>query len=466
MGMSMGMVERQRLRSCSKRFTRGQKITLGLLVFLIILYTAMPYDSPARSFFRFQHNVIEDYMQSQYPSDSWLYKKQRYPLDFDYDVGVIVKTGYGTRHRVKRSLQALSNETFFGDTLVVQDFPVMNDQKSYTLSNGKEVPVIDIIGWNLARGALKGKEHLERVMKYKNLGEAVKAEEWVLSDGLGKDMGWELDAMKFLPSLEYAWQTMPKKKWYVVLDDDSYMIKSSLSMVIGHLNYGKPHFLGNPVGDYKGRFPHGGSSVVLSGAVLKKLFDDHPEVVAEGNLESPTAIYGDKLLSTTLMKIAVYLDETYRRMFNGENPWMTRMWADRLCLPLVSFHGLGAGEAMEAVGETFKDMREPVFWRSLQQIYGAPEFSTYINEPIRQNMDYVGRLDEISVTVQNVTEVNECLKICHQHSTECLAWTFDPGARQCHVAPWAIVGDFIEGRFSGINGKLAQKLTSRCHSPA
>ncbi|KAI0387351.1 glycosyltransferase family 31 protein [Hypomontagnella monticulosa] len=461
----MGIAERKSLRSCIMRPSRPQKIILAVLAFLFIIYSLTPYDSPLRSFFRFQHNVIQDYYQNVHPSDSWLFKPQPYPIDPVNDIAIVVKTGFGTRNRVPAALEALSNESFSADTIVVQDFPLFPEQKNITLSNGKEIPIIDIIGWNLERGALKGQEQQERLLKYTTLAEAVEGEEWMLADGLGKDMGWELDAMKFLPSLEYIWQTMPKKKWYIMADDDTYIIKSSLTLLLGHLDYTKPHFIGNPVGDYKGRFPHGGSSVVMSGAALKKLYDDHPEVVAEGHQESTTAIWGDKLLSTTFMKIGIYLDETYRRFFNGESPWMTRMWIDRFCLPLVSFHGLGHDDAMLHVGETFKNMDEPVFWRQLGKIYGGPDFASFIAEPIRTNVDYVGRLDEYSTTIDKVTEVEECIKACHELSSGCLAWTLDPGRQQCHLARWAILGEAAEGRFSGINGQLAQKLESSCQSP-
>ncbi|KAI0485144.1 family 31 glycosyltransferase [Xylariaceae sp. FL0804] len=460
----MGLAERQRLRPFSKRLTRNQKITIVTTVLLFFLYITSPYDSRVRSFARFSHNSLQDYWQNHHPSDAWLFRKQRYPIDPDKDVGVILKTGYGTRHRIPVALEALGNETFFADTVIVQDFPVLDDQRNYRAIDGKEVPTVDIIGWGLENGVMRTSLHRERVLKYKSMTEAIEAEEWMLSDILGKDMGWELDAMKFLPSLEYVWRAMPKKKWYIMLDDDTYMIKSSMSLLMGHLNYRKPQFIGNPVGDYKGRFPHGGSSVILSGAALAQLFDGRPDVVDEGNHEAPSVIWGDKVLATTLMKVAVYLDESYRRMFNGESPWMTRMWADRLCLPLLSFHGLGDPEAMQAVGETFKDMKEPVYWGALGNIYGSPAFASFVEEPIRQNMDYVGRLDEWSTTVENIVDVGECLKICQRQSTNCMAWTYDPGSRQCHYAPWSTIGDFAEGRFSGVNGKLGQKLTSRCHS--
>ncbi|KAI0126030.1 hypothetical protein BJ170DRAFT_672246 [Xylariales sp. AK1849] len=465
MGLVLNMDNGTRLRNLVlARLTRSRAILITIFSFFFIVYILSPYDSTVRSGFRFQKKLVSDYIQHNYPSDKWLFRAQRYPIDPVQDIGILLKTGYGTRKRVPKALAALGNETFDSDILILQDYPLLNGQ-AYTSPNGKNIPVVDIIGWMLETKKLKGKEHVERITKYQHLADAIDAEEWFVSDGLSKSMGWELDAMKFISGFQYAWETMPKKKWYIMSDDDTYIIKSSLSLLLGHLNPAKPQYLGNPVGDYKGRFAHGGSSAVVSGSALAKLFDHHPEIVAEAHMESPAAIWGDKLLSTTLMKIGVYLDEAYARLFNGENPWMTRMWADRFCLPLVSFHGLGSGDLMEQVGTNFKDLNEPVFWRQLGKMYGAAEFDSFVAEPIRVNQDFVGRLDEHSTTTHDVTNVEECVRICGQHSSDCLAWTWDQARKQCHYAPWTIIGDYRDGVLSGINYPLAKKLASGCHSP-
>jgi hypothetical protein len=192
----MGLIERQKFRSLNARLSRWHKIALSFFIFFFVIYVTSPYDSSLRAFFRFQHNELQNFYQGQHPSDGWLFKKPRYPVDADKDIGVVIKTGYGTKYRMPPALRALSNESFYPDILVVQDFPVLPEQKHYNLTNGKDVSVVDILGWNLRRGALKGREHLERIYKYKNLADAVEAEEWVLSEGLGKAIGWELDAMK------------------------------------------------------------------------------------------------------------------------------------------------------------------------------------------------------------------------------------------------------------------------------
>ncbi|ORY62461.1 uncharacterized protein BCR38DRAFT_395395 [Pseudomassariella vexata] len=463
--MGLSIEQGKRLRHCIAVRPSRSRLQLVLCVsVLFIFYLLTPYDSQIRSFLRFQHNIVDDYIQHNHPSDRWLFKPQRYPIDPNQDIGIIVKTGYGTRDRVPQVLAALGNETFMSDMLVVQDYPLLRRQ-NYTLPNGKSVPSVDIIGWMLENKMLAGKERVERVTKYEHLADAIEAEEWFVSDGLSKAIGWELDAMKFISGLQYAWQTMPKKKWYIMADDDTFVIKESLNIVLGHLNPRKPQYLGNPIGDYKGRFAHGGSSAVISGSALSKLFDGHPDIVAEAHLESPSAVWGDKLLATTMMKIGVYLDEGYSRLFNGEPPEMTRMWADRFCVPLISFHGLGDGNKMEQVGNVFKHIREPVFWRQLGKIYGAADFETFVKEPIRINQDFVGRLDEHSTSIGDVRTVEDCIKICTRQSDECIAWTWDQAARVCHVAPWTIIGDYHEGVFSGINAPVAQRIANGCRSP-
>lgn len=178
------------------RPNRSLRLAVIVAVLLLVLYSLTPYDSPIRSFFRFHSNVIEDYVQERHPNDAWLFKEQRYPVDPAKDIGIIVKTGYGTRERVPRALYALANETLFTDIIVTQDFPASSSPKHQHKMNGKPVPVVDIVGWNLERGALAGAEHMERISKYKHLASAVEAEEWQLADGLGKSMGWELDALK------------------------------------------------------------------------------------------------------------------------------------------------------------------------------------------------------------------------------------------------------------------------------
>ncbi|KAH8650133.1 hypothetical protein BX600DRAFT_483986 [Xylariales sp. PMI_506] len=444
--------------------SRSRLLILGGFFLFFVIYTLSPWDSAIRSGLRWQGTITTDYFQHIKPNDKWLFKEPKHPINPAEDVAIVIKTGYGTRKRVPKLLKALTHESFDAELVIIQDYPV-NKHQPVTKPNGKPVPAVDIIGWMLETNKLADKNS-ERIMKYERLVEALEVEDYFMSDVLAKGLGWELDAMKFIPGLQYAWENMPKKKWYIMSDDDTYIIKPSLNMLLGHLDPSVPYYIGNPVGDFLGRFAHGGSSVVLSHATMVKLFDKNPKIAAEANLQSSEITFGDKLLAVTLMKIGIYLDESYSRLFNGEPPFMTRMWADRFCLPLISFHGLGEGDLMEQVDQTFKDISEPVYWRHMAQIYNAPTYESFIAEPIRENYNFVGRLDEHSTTVEDVKSVHECIKICNDNTIDCLAWVWDTNTNKCHYAPWAIVGNAQGGVLSGINYPMAQKLEKSCHSPS
>lgn len=178
------------------RLSKSRIHVLAAVAVLFVIYLLTPYDSTVRSAFRFQQTIVSDYIQHKYPSDKWLLGAQKYPIDPIKDVGVVIKTGYGTRRRVPNMLDAYSKEEFTGNMVIVQDYPVEDDKQNYTLPNGNSIPVLDVIGWMLENKMLAGKENFERITKYRHLSEAIEGEELFLSEELSKDIGWELDAMK------------------------------------------------------------------------------------------------------------------------------------------------------------------------------------------------------------------------------------------------------------------------------
>lgn len=240
------------------------------------------------------------------------------------------------------------------------------------------------------------------------------------------------------------------------MDDDTYLVQPSLRTLLEHLDSTKTHYVGNAIGDYKGRFAHGGSSAILSKATMDELFIRHPEIVSDAHLESLEEKFGDKLLATTLIKAGIYLDEEHVRFFNGEQPWNAKIRADRFCVPIVSFHRVSPLE-MRRVGKTFKSETKPVRWIDLWDIYGAPPSPAF-----RENWDHVGRLDETTTTFGNVPAARNCSQTCLDHSDVCLAWTWEEGQHTCHISPWMIVGDKANNKISGINIAKANFLSGQC----
>jgi len=254
---------------------------------------------------------------------------------------------------------------------------------------------------------------------------------------------------------------MPHKKWYILLDDDTYVLNASLEVILGHLDPSVPHYIGNAVGDYKTRFAHGGSAVVFSQAAMDRIFIQNTEVVSAAHLESLDARWGDKLIAATAMKTGIYLEERYDRHFNGEPPRVTRIRGDRFCVPIVSFHKMSPSQ-MHDVGQTFKDAADAVSWIDLWNIYKAPTLDSFLAEPSRSNWDHVGRLDEATMTTNDVKTKGACLQICHSHGSTCLAWTWEAGSMACHISPWITVGEAAKDKFSGVNVPRAIRLLGEC----
>lgn len=158
----------------------------------------------------------------------------------------------------------------------------------------------------------------------------------------------------------------------------------------------------------------------------------------------------------------MYLDERYSHFFNGERPNISKMMADRFCSPLVSFHGVADPAEMKKVGRAFADERSPVFWGQLWEIYGAPSVEEFRRMPVRTGRDYVGRIDERARMVHAVESAEACLKECEGMGSKCLAWAWVEHTSECKLSPWMILGEEVQGHYSGINTDEVEKLQVSC----
>ena len=262
--------------------------------------------------------------------------------------------------------------------------------------------------------------------------------------------------------MEMIYNDLPeKKKWYIVLDDDTFLIRPSLELLLSHLDPKKPQYIGNAVGDYKGRFAHGGSAILISGEAMGQLFD-HPNIVAEAYKESMDETWGDRLVATTFQKLGIYIEEGYNHHFNGEPPSVTRIWNDRFCSPLVSFHGLRKPGEMVNVGRTLAKVDRPVLWSDVWELFGGEPMSLMGEKPTEQKMDHVGKLDEFTRTFVEVNTANECQAKCTDDA-RCLAWAYEIESLRCYTSPWMVLGaDGAEGKASGVNWKRAKVLLDQC----
>ncbi|KAJ0107894.1 glycosyltransferase family 31 [Diaporthe amygdali] len=422
----------------------------------------LPYDSPILSFLRLTSSKAFGTLRPPDADERLLLELPgQFPFT-DEEVAYIVKTGYGTQERVPALLEAsgaLKAGSEYGDNiLVVGDFATTLQLK------GRTVLVHDVVAAAIEHEAVVKTQlqGTERIQKYRDMTSAIQQGRKEDAEQSSKAVGWELDALKFIPSLELAWKSMPGKKWYIMQDDDTFIIRPSLYRFLEHLDASNGMYLGNAIGDYKTRFAHGGSSFILSHETMRILFDDNPEVVSEAYVASLDETWGDKLIATTLNKIGVYISERYGHFFNGERPLITKVSADRFCSPVVSFHGLAEPAQMKDVGKTFAKIEQPVFWKDLWEIYGQPDLDVLNKNPIRPGQDHVGRQDDVSM-ISRTSSVDRCLGACERRPKKCLAWSWDKNTELCIMSPWVIVGEEKpEERLSGLNVGQVRKLVNQC----
>ncbi|KAH7023175.1 hypothetical protein EDB80DRAFT_32566 [Ilyonectria destructans] len=449
----------------TRRFRRRlASQSILFLIFFLIFYSILPHDSSIRLAVSFNASRLFNAVRGATTDrDAWLWTTSRYPVNLYADVGYLIKTGYGTRHRVPDQLAAFAHTGgFLGEEgrsfLVVGDWTTVNDTDAKVIG----VPVHDVIR-KVTETKIRGKvEDYPRLVKYKSLQDELEAGNEDKALEIGQKFGWELDALKFIMGMELIYKQMPYKKWYIILDDDTFLIRPSLELLLSHLDPKKALYIGNAVGDYKGRFAHGGSGILISGVAMRLLFE-HPGVVEEAYAESMSETWGDRLVATTLQKLGIYLEESYNHHFNGEPPSITRIWGDRFCSPLVSFHGLRNPGEMVHVGKTLATVDEPVLWRDVWEMFGGSPISELANLQTQLSADHVGKADEHTRTWGDMQSASACQAKCKEHGRWCMAWTYEPDAKRCNLSPWLLLGaDEATQKTSGVNWPKVKKLLGTC----
>ncbi|KAJ1558150.1 hypothetical protein HK096_003284 [Nowakowskiella sp. JEL0078] len=140
-----------------------------------------------------------------------------------------------------------------------------------------------------------------------------------------------MDAHKNLPGLKLLYEKYHSAEWYIIIDDDTYVIFENMLHLVSHLNPSKPHYVGLSarfVGcdgvkkpEESTAFAHGGSGILLSRAAVQVLMQSNNESqskrIDDCMLKYKLCWAGDVRTALCLRDNGIYLEKSIA--FNSES---------------------------------------------------------------------------------------------------------------------------------------------------
>eukprot|EP00178_Gracilaria_changii_P019219 TRINITY_DN55860_c0_g1_i1.p1 TRINITY_DN55860_c0_g1~~TRINITY_DN55860_c0_g1_i1.p1 ORF type:complete len:425 (-),score=55.64 TRINITY_DN55860_c0_g1_i1:1616-2890(-) len=211
-----------------------------------------------------------------------------------YDVVIAVKTGHEV---ASKRLKSLRKKGWWRVERHVPNFLVVSDADDEALGTiGLKKYALDIVG---------------------NVSSEAAPTHWF------EKSGWKGDKDKNLPAVHLMRSIYPGKKWYVLLDDDTYIFLENFAKYVSRedMNTGDPVYTGKVFfishcagferdgslstnhSAPKGVFAHGGSGIVMNGKAVEAMYEGIPKCICEFS----SCWAGDMQISVCLRKHGVMM---------------------------------------------------------------------------------------------------------------------------------------------------------------
>ncbi|KAF7562261.1 hypothetical protein G7046_g1869 [Stylonectria norvegica] len=162
-------------------------------------------------------------------------------------------------------------------------------------------------------------------------------------DGWGPSGGWIIDKYKFIPLMQHAGINWPRAKWYIYMEDDTYIFLPNVLAHLSSFDWHNPHYLGSYAAKSDVVFAHGGAGFALSRGAWEASFGRHANVAEDYYNYTASHCCGDQVLGHFLKKSDVkFGEENGNGKFTwGFNPgvhWNFGFSRYNWCSPLLSWH--------------------------------------------------------------------------------------------------------------------------------
>ncbi|KAH7129708.1 glycosyltransferase family 31 protein [Dactylonectria estremocensis] len=165
----------------------------------------------------------------------------------------------------------------------------------------------------------------------------------VNGDEWGPTGGWIIDKYKFVPLMQHAGENWPAAKWYIYMEDDSYLFLPNLITYLATFDWRKPQYLGSYAAKSDVVFAHGGAGFAVSRGAWEASFGKNSNLTEEYYEYTADHCCGDQVLAHALGKYGVKFgenggDEKFTWGFNPVVHWTFAFSMHNWCHPLLSWH--------------------------------------------------------------------------------------------------------------------------------
>ena len=172
----------------------------------------------------------------------------------------------------------------------------------------------------------------------------------VNGDDWGPVGGWIVDKYKFLPLMKHAGENWPRAKWYVYMEDDTYLFLDNVRRFLARFNPMEKHYLGSYAAKSNAVFAHGGAGFALSRGAWEASFGRSPSIVEDYQKYTEEHCCGDQVLGLALKDHGVTFgenggDEAFTWGFNPLVHWSFAFSRSNWCHPLLSWHKVHSRDA-------------------------------------------------------------------------------------------------------------------------
>lgn len=273
--------------------------------------------------------------------------------------------------------------------------------------------------------------------------------------------GWNNDKFKNLPMLYDAYQKSPESKWFVFMDDDTYLLWDNLVEYLSSMNHTERIYLGSRAwmpmkehhGESTGVFAHGGSGVVISKAAMDAVFGPEAAEDPKEMLDhwAHTALYqccGDIITGWVLFELAnctldEYSVERPITRFQGEPLETLHYGSTTMCEPLMSFHHVTNHEIeliweYERLHPNGTPLKYKDFYRDMVLPWVVEEredwYMRHHSYTITKNENMPFYDKDHQMIYPNETK-EDCRKACEKHET-CFVWSWWLGTCELKHEYW------------------------------